>query len=84
MYSSAFWGCHEGGSSGGTTFWDFLKLRGHTKLIPWREIQAAEAERALDRQAWRDATKDLAPLEFKNPQQVGRMTQSCARRGGSG
>jgi len=38
----------------------------------------------LDRQAWRDAIENLAPLEFKKPQQVGRMTRSCARRGVSG
>eukprot|EP00955_Chlamydomonas_euryale_P098032 365122-Chlamydomonas_euryale.AAC.31 len=77
-------GCHEEGSDGGTTFWDFLKLPGHTKLIPWPEIQAAEAECALDRQAWRDAFKNLALLEFKKPQQAGRMIQSCARLCGSG
>eukprot|EP00955_Chlamydomonas_euryale_P079345 363288-Chlamydomonas_euryale.AAC.10 len=27
-----------------------------------------------------DAIKNLAPLEFKKPQQVGCMTRSCARR----
>eukprot|EP00955_Chlamydomonas_euryale_P034090 349686-Chlamydomonas_euryale.AAC.9 len=82
MYSSANRGCHEEGSSGDTTFQDFLKLPGHTKLIPWPEIRAAAVERALDRQAWRDANKNLAPLEFKKPQQDGDMTRS--RRGGSG
>eukprot|EP00955_Chlamydomonas_euryale_P004774 51205-Chlamydomonas_euryale.AAC.1 len=34
---------------------DFFKLPGHIKLIPWPEIRAAAPERALDRQAWRDA-----------------------------
>eukprot|EP00955_Chlamydomonas_euryale_P076001 362520-Chlamydomonas_euryale.AAC.8 len=33
---------------------------------------------------WQDVIKILAPLEFKKPQQVGRMIWSCARRGGSG
>eukprot|EP00955_Chlamydomonas_euryale_P078169 363096-Chlamydomonas_euryale.AAC.11 len=65
MYSSAMHGCHEESSGGGTTFWDFLKLPGHGKLIPWPEIRAAAAEHALDRQAWRDTIKNLAPLEFK-------------------
>eukprot|EP00955_Chlamydomonas_euryale_P038713 351166-Chlamydomonas_euryale.AAC.5 len=83
MYSSAIRGCHDEGSGGGTAFRDFLELPCHTKLILWSEIRAAVAERALDRQAWRDAIKNLAPLEFKKPQQVGRMTRSCARRGGS-
>eukprot|EP00955_Chlamydomonas_euryale_P067950 359979-Chlamydomonas_euryale.AAC.2 len=72
------------GSGGDTTFGDFLKSPGHTKLIPWPETRAAAAERALDRQAWRDAIKHLAPLEFKKPQQIGRMTRPCARRGASG
>ena len=84
LYSSAIRGCHEEGPGGGTTFRDFLKLSGRTKLIPWPEIRAAAAERALDRQAWRGAVKNLAPLEFKKPQQVGRMTRSSARHGGSG
>eukprot|EP00955_Chlamydomonas_euryale_P118063 366517-Chlamydomonas_euryale.AAC.3 len=75
MYSFAIRGCHEEGSGGGTTFRDFLKLLGHTKLIPWPEIRAAAAERALDRQAWRDSIKNLAPLKFKKPQQVGHMTR---------
>eukprot|EP00955_Chlamydomonas_euryale_P086392 364209-Chlamydomonas_euryale.AAC.4 len=57
MYNSAIRGCHEEGSGCATTFWDFLKLPGQTKLIPWPEIQAAAAERALDRQAWQDAIK---------------------------
>eukprot|EP00955_Chlamydomonas_euryale_P055246 356069-Chlamydomonas_euryale.AAC.3 len=85
MYSSAIYirGSHEEGSGGGTTFRDFLKLPGNNKLILWPEIRAAAAERALGRQAWRDAIKNLAPLEFKKPQQVGRMTRSCARCGGS-
>eukprot|EP00955_Chlamydomonas_euryale_P118423 366540-Chlamydomonas_euryale.AAC.7 len=61
MYSSAIWGCHEDGSGGGTTLRDFLKLPGHTKLIPWPEIRAAAAERALDRQALRDAINNFAP-----------------------
>eukprot|EP00955_Chlamydomonas_euryale_P035808 350242-Chlamydomonas_euryale.AAC.1 len=58
-YRRLFWdvqvcnpGVHKEGSGGGTTFRDFLKLSGHTKLIPWPEIRAAAAERALDRQAW--------------------------------
>eukprot|EP00955_Chlamydomonas_euryale_P061028 357886-Chlamydomonas_euryale.AAC.15 len=72
MYSSAIPGCREEGSGGGTTFRDFFKLPGHTKLIPWPEIRTAAAKRALDRQAWLDAVKNLAPLEFKKPQQVGR------------
>eukprot|EP00955_Chlamydomonas_euryale_P015629 167265-Chlamydomonas_euryale.AAC.3 len=82
MYSSAIRGCHEEGSSVGTSFRDFLKLPGHTKLIPCPEIQAADC--ASDRQAWRDTIQNLAPLEFKKPQQAGRMTRYCARRGGSG
>eukprot|EP00955_Chlamydomonas_euryale_P111683 366083-Chlamydomonas_euryale.AAC.9 len=48
------------------------------------EIRAAAAERAVDRQAWRDAFKNLALLEFKKPQQAGRVTWSCAQRGRSG
>eukprot|EP00955_Chlamydomonas_euryale_P038717 351168-Chlamydomonas_euryale.AAC.4 len=63
-YSSAIRRCHEEGSGGGTTFRVFLKLPGHTNLIPWPEIQAAAAERALDRQAWRDTIKNLALSEF--------------------
>eukprot|EP00955_Chlamydomonas_euryale_P038385 351086-Chlamydomonas_euryale.AAC.7 len=43
--SSAIWGCHEEGAGGGTTFQDFLKLPGHTKLIPWPEIRPAATER---------------------------------------
>eukprot|EP00955_Chlamydomonas_euryale_P082633 363751-Chlamydomonas_euryale.AAC.1 len=70
MYSSAIRGCHEEGSGGGTFFLEFLKLPGHTKLIPWPEIQAAEVEHALDRQAWRDAIKSLALLEFKIPNRL--------------
>eukprot|EP00955_Chlamydomonas_euryale_P091290 364612-Chlamydomonas_euryale.AAC.16 len=42
--SSAIRGCHEEGSSGGTTFRDPLKLPSHTKLILWPEIRAAAAE----------------------------------------
>eukprot|EP00955_Chlamydomonas_euryale_P104812 365595-Chlamydomonas_euryale.AAC.15 len=61
LASSAIRGCPEEGSGSGTTFRDFLKLPGHTKLIPWLEIRAAAAERALDRQAWQDAIKNLAP-----------------------
>eukprot|EP00955_Chlamydomonas_euryale_P081810 363628-Chlamydomonas_euryale.AAC.12 len=38
MYNSAIRGYHEEGHSGGTNFRDFLKLLGHTKLIPWSEI----------------------------------------------
>eukprot|EP00955_Chlamydomonas_euryale_P082589 363746-Chlamydomonas_euryale.AAC.2 len=38
--------CHEEGPGGGTNFWDFLKLPGHTKLILWPEIRATAAERA--------------------------------------
>eukprot|EP00955_Chlamydomonas_euryale_P062177 358304-Chlamydomonas_euryale.AAC.2 len=34
MFISAIGGCHEEGSGGSTTFWDILKLPGHTKLIP--------------------------------------------------
>eukprot|EP00955_Chlamydomonas_euryale_P103590 365507-Chlamydomonas_euryale.AAC.7 len=66
MYSSAIRGCHEDGSSVDTTFWDFIKLPGHTKFIPWLEIRAAVAERVLDRQAWRDAIKNLTPLNLKS------------------
>eukprot|EP00955_Chlamydomonas_euryale_P059658 357442-Chlamydomonas_euryale.AAC.6 len=83
-YSSAIRAYHEEGSCGGTTFWNLLKLPGHIKVIPWPEIQAAAAEVPLDSQAWRDAIKSHAPEEFKKPQQVGRMTRSCAHRGGSG
>eukprot|EP00955_Chlamydomonas_euryale_P063686 358741-Chlamydomonas_euryale.AAC.2 len=66
------------------TFRDFLWLPSRTKLIPWPGIRAAAAERALDRQAWQDALKNLAPLEFKKPQQVGRLARSCARCSRSG
>eukprot|EP00955_Chlamydomonas_euryale_P089694 364487-Chlamydomonas_euryale.AAC.19 len=45
--------------------WDFPKLTGYTKLIPWPEIRAAVAEYAV--QAWHYAIKSLAPLEFKKP-----------------
>eukprot|EP00955_Chlamydomonas_euryale_P095620 364948-Chlamydomonas_euryale.AAC.12 len=45
-------------------------------LDPWPAIRAAAAEHALDRQAWWDAITSLAPMEFKTPQQVGRMTRS--------
>eukprot|EP00955_Chlamydomonas_euryale_P001534 17546-Chlamydomonas_euryale.AAC.1 len=83
MHSSAIQGCHEEGSGGGTTFGDFLKFPGHV-LILWPEIRTAAADRAMDRQAWQDAIKNLPPLEFKKPQQVGQMTRSCAGRGGSG
>eukprot|EP00955_Chlamydomonas_euryale_P092977 364749-Chlamydomonas_euryale.AAC.1 len=41
-------GCHEEGFGGGTTFWDFLKLPGRANLIPWPEVRAAAAERALE------------------------------------
>eukprot|EP00955_Chlamydomonas_euryale_P086502 364218-Chlamydomonas_euryale.AAC.22 len=81
MYSSAIRRCHEEGSCCGTR--DFLKLPGHTELIPCTEIRAAAAERALDRQAWQDTIKNLAPLEFKKTQQVEHMTRSCACHGGS-
>eukprot|EP00955_Chlamydomonas_euryale_P051590 354903-Chlamydomonas_euryale.AAC.12 len=81
--SSAIRRCHEEGSGVGTTFRYFLKLPGHTKLIPWPGIREAAAERALDRQAWRNAMNNVAPLEFNKPQQAGRMTWSCTRRGGS-
>eukprot|EP00955_Chlamydomonas_euryale_P085395 364096-Chlamydomonas_euryale.AAC.2 len=59
-------------------------LPGYTQLIPWPEIRAAAAKRALGRQAWRDAIKNLVLLELKKPQEVGRMAQSCARHGESG
>eukprot|EP00955_Chlamydomonas_euryale_P097378 365071-Chlamydomonas_euryale.AAC.8 len=55
MYSSETRACHEEGSGRGTTFRDFLKLPGHTKLVLWPEIRAAMAQHALDRQAWRDS-----------------------------
>eukprot|EP00955_Chlamydomonas_euryale_P071337 361040-Chlamydomonas_euryale.AAC.7 len=74
---------HEEGSGGGATFRDFLKLPSHTKLISWPGIRAAVAVRALDRQARRGTVKNLAPLEVKKPQQAGRMTRSCDRRGRS-
>eukprot|EP00955_Chlamydomonas_euryale_P088588 364395-Chlamydomonas_euryale.AAC.2 len=50
------------------------QLPGHNELIPWPEVRAAATEGALDRQAWQDANTNLAPLEFKKPQQVGCMT----------
>eukprot|EP00955_Chlamydomonas_euryale_P028998 305814-Chlamydomonas_euryale.AAC.2 len=65
--SSAIRGCHEEGSWGGTIFWDFLKLPGHTKSIPWPGIRAAAAQRASGTRAWRGAIQKLAPLEFKTP-----------------
>eukprot|EP00955_Chlamydomonas_euryale_P105482 365642-Chlamydomonas_euryale.AAC.6 len=82
--SSAIRGRHDEDSGGGTIFRDFLYLPGHTELISWAEIRAAAAERAWDRQAWRDAIKNPAPLEFKKPPKVGRMARSCARLSGSG
>eukprot|EP00955_Chlamydomonas_euryale_P079460 363302-Chlamydomonas_euryale.AAC.13 len=81
MNSSAIRGCHEEGSGGDPTFWDFLKLPGHTKLIPLPEIQAAAAERALDRHAWRYAIINFAPSEFKKSQQAGPL--SSVRQPGS-
>eukprot|EP00955_Chlamydomonas_euryale_P001646 18553-Chlamydomonas_euryale.AAC.1 len=60
MYSSAISGCREESSGGVTTFRDFLKSPGHIKLVPWPDLRAAAAERASDRQAWRDAIKNLA------------------------
>eukprot|EP00955_Chlamydomonas_euryale_P031768 333228-Chlamydomonas_euryale.AAC.1 len=60
-----------------------LQSGGAMRKLP-AVIQAAAAEPALDRQAWRDAIKNLAPLKFKKPKQAGRVTHSCARRGGSG
>eukprot|EP00955_Chlamydomonas_euryale_P050832 354670-Chlamydomonas_euryale.AAC.8 len=38
----------------------------------------------LAQQAWQDAIKNRAALEFKEPRQAGRMTRSCACRGESG
>eukprot|EP00955_Chlamydomonas_euryale_P118021 366512-Chlamydomonas_euryale.AAC.22 len=38
MYSSAIQECHEEGSGLSTTFRNFFKLPGHTKLLPWPEI----------------------------------------------
>eukprot|EP00955_Chlamydomonas_euryale_P062231 358314-Chlamydomonas_euryale.AAC.2 len=64
-------GCREEGSDGGTIFRDFFKLTGRAELIPWPENRAAAVARALDRQAWRDATKNLAPLGLQKPQQPG-------------
>eukprot|EP00955_Chlamydomonas_euryale_P101052 365321-Chlamydomonas_euryale.AAC.19 len=57
MYSSAIWGCHEEGSGGGITFWDFVKLSGHTKLIPWPNIQPAAVERAKPQQVRRSCAR---------------------------
>eukprot|EP00955_Chlamydomonas_euryale_P099675 365234-Chlamydomonas_euryale.AAC.1 len=83
--SSATWGCHEEGSGCGTALWDFHKLSGRTKLIPWPEIQAAAAERALHRQAWRDPKPYQKPcsLGMKKPQEVVHTTRSTARQSGS-
>eukprot|EP00955_Chlamydomonas_euryale_P068035 359996-Chlamydomonas_euryale.AAC.1 len=83
-HSSTIRGCHEEGSDWWQHFSGLLQVTWPHLLIPWLEIRAAVAERALDRQAWRDAIKNLAPLESMKPQQVGRMTRSCARRGESG
>eukprot|EP00955_Chlamydomonas_euryale_P069748 360571-Chlamydomonas_euryale.AAC.2 len=82
--NSAIRDCHEEGSDSGTTFRAFSSCLATLNLSLGREISAAVAERALDRQAWRDAIKSLARLEFKKPQQVGRMSRLTARRGGSG
>eukprot|EP00955_Chlamydomonas_euryale_P069867 360604-Chlamydomonas_euryale.AAC.2 len=84
MYCSATRGCHKAGSGSGTTFWGFLKLLGHSKLIPWPETRAAAAKHALDRQEWRGALQNLALLEYRKPQRDGRTIRSCARRGGGG
>eukprot|EP00955_Chlamydomonas_euryale_P107720 365796-Chlamydomonas_euryale.AAC.18 len=62
---------------------DYTRTIWHV-LATLDEIRAATAERACDRQAWQGAIENLALLEFKKPQQVGGMTRSCARRGGSG
>eukprot|EP00955_Chlamydomonas_euryale_P116864 366442-Chlamydomonas_euryale.AAC.29 len=61
-----------------------LVVAPRTKLIPWPGVRATAAQRALDRKTWRDAVENLVPLRFKKPQQVGRMTRSCSRHGGSG
>eukprot|EP00955_Chlamydomonas_euryale_P082035 363664-Chlamydomonas_euryale.AAC.2 len=84
MYSSAIRGCHQEGSGWGNTCRDFLNFTGRADFIPPPEIRAEAGERALDRQAWRDALKSLLPLGFKKSQQVGRTTRSSARRGRSG
>eukprot|EP00955_Chlamydomonas_euryale_P001422 16610-Chlamydomonas_euryale.AAC.7 len=47
------------------------------------DIRATAAEHPLDGQAQWVAIKNLAPSECMEPQQVGRMIRSCARRGGS-
>eukprot|EP00955_Chlamydomonas_euryale_P042248 352242-Chlamydomonas_euryale.AAC.3 len=47
MCNSAIQGCYEEGLRGGTTFQDFLKLPGHTELVPRPEIRAATAERSV-------------------------------------
>eukprot|EP00955_Chlamydomonas_euryale_P050959 354720-Chlamydomonas_euryale.AAC.1 len=53
-------------------------------IDPLARDTSSDGGACLDRQAWQDAIKKLAPFEFKKPQQVGRMTRSCARRGRSG
>eukprot|EP00955_Chlamydomonas_euryale_P085405 364096-Chlamydomonas_euryale.AAC.12 len=73
-------GCHEECSGGGTALRDTLKLTSRTQLIPWPEIRAEASESALDRQIWRDAIINLAPLAFKKLQQVGHV---CDRLPGS-
>eukprot|EP00955_Chlamydomonas_euryale_P052894 355305-Chlamydomonas_euryale.AAC.2 len=83
MYSSAICGRRQVGSGGHTPFRDFLKLTGCTKLITRPDIGALATERTLDSQACREATEPVAPLQFKKPQQVERMTRTSAGRGGS-
>eukprot|EP00955_Chlamydomonas_euryale_P098331 365137-Chlamydomonas_euryale.AAC.7 len=53
-------------------------------VAPLFRTASTAAEHALDRHAWLDAIENLAPLECKKPQQVGRTTRSCARHGGGG
>eukprot|EP00955_Chlamydomonas_euryale_P065555 359264-Chlamydomonas_euryale.AAC.3 len=78
-------------SLGGIPGWfqvaESLGVTSHCLLSPQQPhsteyVQVLEC--ALDRQAWQDAIKNLAPLQLQKPQQVGRMTRSCARRGGIG
>eukprot|EP00955_Chlamydomonas_euryale_P048412 353956-Chlamydomonas_euryale.AAC.1 len=62
--------CHPRVTRERLRWWNHLsQVAWPHELIPWPEIQAAAAERALDRQACRDAIKNHAPLEFKKTQQ---------------
>eukprot|EP00955_Chlamydomonas_euryale_P020976 222402-Chlamydomonas_euryale.AAC.2 len=54
-----------------------FQLPGHTKLLSWPEIRAAAAECALNRQAWRDAVKNLLRCSLRSTVQAGRLVNGA-------